>query len=289
VPPSLKWGEIDTLSLQQLPKLAPILWTPPQLPQTCRHSSHPHPIPTNLALPCGQRPALEHRWRLGPSSRVTHRGGARGRHLGAELRAGSTWGRSSGLATLGAKLESGARGRSSEVACSRVEFRATRYGGLRSESCWKQHSHRVPKAVSRRPSLHIGKKRNVEGGTHLYRGLKNRGSLAVSPFLAQKNLVLVLLTHCRHSALYPSILCSPPRTHKISMARSALEHPSYYYAAARSGSSSSAMDSYIVAVLFLLLTAGGSVAVLFLLYSPRALAIAVTIMQLPAFTVTFPS
>jgi hypothetical protein len=83
----------------------------------------------------------------------------------------------------------------------------------------------------------------VEGGTHLYRGPKNRGSPAVSPFLAQKNLVLILLTHRLHFAFCPSILCSPPRTCKISMARSAPEHPSYYYVATRSGSSSSAVDS----------------------------------------------
>jgi hypothetical protein len=67
------------------------------------------------------------------------------------------------------------------------------------------------------------------------------------------------------------------------MARSAPEHPPYYYAAARSGSSSSAVASCLVAVLFLLLSAGGAAAALFLLYSPRAPAIAVTAVQLPAF------
>jgi hypothetical protein len=126
----------------------------------------------------------------GWSSRSALGGRAQGwQHVGAEL-----W----------AKLEGGARGRSSEVACSRVEFRATRYGGLRSESCWKKHSHRVPKAISRRPSLHIGKKRNVEGGTHLYRGLKNRGSLAVSPFLAQK------ISSSSFSHTVATLLSAPP-------------------------------------------------------------------------------
>jgi hypothetical protein len=66
------------------------------------------------------------------------------------------------------------------------------------------------------------------------------------------------------------------------MARSAPEHPPYYYAAARSGSSS-AVASCVVAVLFLLLATGGAAAALFLLYSPRAPAIAVTAVQLPAF------
>ncbi|OEL26319.1 hypothetical protein BAE44_0012661 [Dichanthelium oligosanthes] len=74
------------------------------------------------------------------------------------------------------------------------------------------------------------------------------------------------------------------------MARSAPELPPQYYAAARSGhrpssSSSSAAASCAVALLFLLLAAGGAAAALFLLYRPRAPAIAVTAVQLPAFAV----
>jgi hypothetical protein len=72
------------------------------------------------------------------------------------------------------------------------------------------------------------------------------------------------------------------------MARSAPELPPHYYAAARSGhrpSSSSPAASCIVALLFLLLAAGGGAAALFILYRPRAPAIAVTAVQLPAFAV----
>ncbi|KAJ1262466.1 hypothetical protein BS78_09G109900 [Paspalum vaginatum] len=71
------------------------------------------------------------------------------------------------------------------------------------------------------------------------------------------------------------------------MARSAPELPPQYYAAAGSGrrSSSSAAASCLVAVLFLLLAAGGAAAALFLLFRPRAPAIAVTAVQLPAFAV----
>jgi len=63
------------------------------------------------------------------------------------------------------------------------------------------------------------------------------------------------------------------------------ELPPRYYAAARSGhrSSSSPAASCAVALLFLLLAAGGAAAALFLLYRPRAPAIAVTAVQLPAF------
>jgi hypothetical protein len=69
------------------------------------------------------------------------------------------------------------------------------------------------------------------------------------------------------------------------MARSAPELPPYYYAAARSGSSSSsAVASCLVAILFLLLAAGGAAVALFLLYRPRAPAIAVTAVQLPSFS-----
>ncbi|RLN31116.1 uncharacterized protein C2845_PM05G08690 [Panicum miliaceum] len=68
------------------------------------------------------------------------------------------------------------------------------------------------------------------------------------------------------------------------MARSAPELPPQYYAAARSGHrSSSPAASCVVALLFLLLAAGGAAAALFLLYRPRAPAIAVTAVQLPAF------
>ncbi|KAL6624733.1 hypothetical protein ACP70R_032054 [Stipagrostis hirtigluma subsp. patula] len=74
------------------------------------------------------------------------------------------------------------------------------------------------------------------------------------------------------------------------MARSAPEppQPTHYYAAARSGyrrssSSSSAAASCVVALLFLLIAAGGAAAALFILYRPRAPAIAVTAVQLPAF------
>jgi hypothetical protein len=68
------------------------------------------------------------------------------------------------------------------------------------------------------------------------------------------------------------------------MARSAPGLPPQYYAAARSGHrSSSPAASCVVALLFLLLAAGGAAAALFLLYRPRAPAIAVTAVQLPAF------
>ncbi|CAN6335907.1 unnamed protein product [Urochloa humidicola] len=72
------------------------------------------------------------------------------------------------------------------------------------------------------------------------------------------------------------------------MARSAPELPPHYYAAARSGhhrssSSSSPAASCAVALLFLLLVAGGGAAALFVLYRPRAPAIAVTAVQLPSF------
>ncbi|CAN6326237.1 unnamed protein product [Urochloa humidicola] len=73
------------------------------------------------------------------------------------------------------------------------------------------------------------------------------------------------------------------------MARSAPELPPHYYAAARSGyhrsssSSSSPAASCAVALLFLLLAAGGGAAALFVLYHPRAPAIAVTAVQLPSF------
>ncbi|CAL4903548.1 unnamed protein product [Urochloa decumbens] len=72
------------------------------------------------------------------------------------------------------------------------------------------------------------------------------------------------------------------------MARSAPElPPPHYYAAARSGhrrsSSSSPVASCAVALLFLLLAAGGGAAALFVLYHPRAPAIAVTAVQLPSF------
>ncbi|PAN16599.1 hypothetical protein PAHAL_3G070700 [Panicum hallii] len=67
------------------------------------------------------------------------------------------------------------------------------------------------------------------------------------------------------------------------MARSAPELPPQYYAAARSGHRSSPAASCVVALLFLLLAAGGGAAALFLLYRPRAPAIAVTAVQLPAF------
>lgn len=75
------------------------------------------------------------------------------------------------------------------------------------------------------------------------------------------------------------------------MARSAPNLPPpypHYYAAARPtrSSSSSAVASCLVALLFLLLAAGGAAAALFLLYRPRAPAIAVTAVQLPAFTTT---
>ncbi|RCV15756.1 hypothetical protein SEVIR_3G085300v4 [Setaria viridis] len=71
------------------------------------------------------------------------------------------------------------------------------------------------------------------------------------------------------------------------MARSAPELPPHYYAAARSGHrpSSSPAASCIVALLFLLLAAGGGAAALFILYRPRAPAIAVTAVQLPSFAV----
>ncbi|CAN6330945.1 unnamed protein product [Urochloa humidicola] len=70
------------------------------------------------------------------------------------------------------------------------------------------------------------------------------------------------------------------------MARSAPELPPHYYAAARSGyhrSSSSPAASCAVALLFLLLAVGGGAAALFVLYHPRAPAIAVTAVQLPSF------
>ena len=68
------------------------------------------------------------------------------------------------------------------------------------------------------------------------------------------------------------------------MARSAPGLPPQYYAAARSSHrSSSPAASCVVALLFLLLAAGGAAAALFLLYRPRAPAIAVTAVQLPAF------
>ncbi|KAL5202604.1 hypothetical protein ABZP36_013556 [Zizania latifolia] len=70
------------------------------------------------------------------------------------------------------------------------------------------------------------------------------------------------------------------------MARSP-EPPRYYAAAAagypRSSSSSSVVASCVVAMLFILLAAGGAAAALFLLYRPRAPAIAVTAVQLPSF------
>ncbi|CAD6272498.1 unnamed protein product [Miscanthus lutarioriparius] len=73
------------------------------------------------------------------------------------------------------------------------------------------------------------------------------------------------------------------------MARSAPGLPPQYYAAAGSGhrasSSSSPAASCVVAVLFLLLAAGGAAAALFVLFRPRAPAIAVTAVQLPAFSV----
>lgn len=72
------------------------------------------------------------------------------------------------------------------------------------------------------------------------------------------------------------------------MARS--PEPSRDYAAARtrypypsSSSSSSAVASCVVASLFLLLAAGVAAAALFLLFRPRAPAIAVTAVQLPSF------
>ncbi|KAF8725492.1 hypothetical protein HU200_020019 [Digitaria exilis] len=78
-----------------------------------------------------------------------------------------------------------------------------------------------------------------------------------------------------------------PRNIPAAMARSARELPPQYYAAARSGhrssSSSSAAASCVVAILFLLLAAGGGAAALFILYRPRAPAIAVTAVQLPTF------
>ena len=68
------------------------------------------------------------------------------------------------------------------------------------------------------------------------------------------------------------------------MARSAPGLPPQYYAAARSSHrSSSPAASCVVALLFLLLAAGGAAAALFLLYRPRAPAIAVTAVQLAAF------
>ena len=82
------------------------------------------------------------------------------------------------------------------------------------------------------------------------------------------------------------------------MARS-LEPPRYYVAAraghpsaSSSSSSTSAVGSCLVAALFLLLAAGGAATALFLLFRPRAPAIAVTGVQLPSFsfrngTVTF--
>ncbi|WVZ97145.1 hypothetical protein U9M48_042700 [Paspalum notatum var. saurae] len=72
------------------------------------------------------------------------------------------------------------------------------------------------------------------------------------------------------------------------MARSAPELPAHHYSAAGGSgrrSSSSAAASCLVAVLFLLLAAGGAAAALFLLFRPRAPAIAVTAVQLPAFAV----
>ncbi|KAG8067570.1 hypothetical protein GUJ93_ZPchr0005g16356 [Zizania palustris] len=70
------------------------------------------------------------------------------------------------------------------------------------------------------------------------------------------------------------------------MARSP-EPPRYYAAAAagypRSSSSSSVVASCVVAMLFIVLAAGGAAAALFLLYRPRAPAIAVTAVQLPSF------
>ncbi|KAL6865293.1 hypothetical protein ACP4OV_016444 [Aristida adscensionis] len=70
--------------------------------------------------------------------------------------------------------------------------------------------------------------------------------------------------------------------------------PPHYYSAAAArhhgyrpapsfSSSSSAAASCVVALLFLLLAAGGAAAALFVLYRPRAPAIAVTAVQLPAF------
>ncbi|CAM0957308.1 unnamed protein product [Alopecurus aequalis] len=82
------------------------------------------------------------------------------------------------------------------------------------------------------------------------------------------------------------------------MARS-LEPPRYHAAArtshpsiSSSSSSTSAVGSCVVAALFLLLAAGGVATALFLLFRPRAPAIAVTAVQLPSFsfsngTVTF--
>lgn len=82
------------------------------------------------------------------------------------------------------------------------------------------------------------------------------------------------------------------------MARS-LEPPRHYAAArtshpsgSSSSSSTSAVGSCVVAALFLLLAAGGAATALFLLFRPRAPAIAVMSVQLPSFsfgngTVTF--
>uniref|UniRef100_A0ACD5U766 Uncharacterized protein n=1 Tax=Avena sativa TaxID=4498 RepID=A0ACD5U766_AVESA len=77
------------------------------------------------------------------------------------------------------------------------------------------------------------------------------------------------------------------------MARS-LEPPRHYAAARTShpSSSTSAAGSFFVAALFLLLAAAGAATALFLLFRPRAPAIAVTAVQLPYFsssngTVTF--
>ncbi|KAM0878047.1 hypothetical protein ACQ4PT_035115 [Festuca glaucescens] len=77
------------------------------------------------------------------------------------------------------------------------------------------------------------------------------------------------------------------------MARS-LEPPRYYAAAHTShpSASISVVGSCVVAALFLLLAAGGAATALFLLFRPRAPAIAVTAVQLPSFsfgngTVTF--
>uniref|UniRef100_A0ACD5TK65 Uncharacterized protein n=1 Tax=Avena sativa TaxID=4498 RepID=A0ACD5TK65_AVESA len=75
------------------------------------------------------------------------------------------------------------------------------------------------------------------------------------------------------------------------MARS-LEPPRHYAAARTSHPSTSAAVSCVVAALFLLLAAAGAATALFLLFRPRAPAIAVTAVQLPYFsssngTVTF--
>lgn len=70
------------------------------------------------------------------------------------------------------------------------------------------------------------------------------------------------------------------------MARS-LEPPPYYAASRYTSSrpsSSSAVGSCVVAALFLLLAAGGAATALFILFRPRAPAIAVTTVQLPSFS-----